>query len=150
MTLALRWKICIDQNFSVLRDLLFNPRRIQHEIFCSLFLKTGDYSSSQPFENVFPLTANISLKLSCWSILFLGPAMLNFSRFQVISFDCYGTLIDWESGLLSALQPILSDHQAELSDSEILQLYGELDAKAASSEYGPYREVLGTVLLGVG
>jgi 2-haloacid dehalogenase len=76
--------------------------------------------------------------------------MLDFARFQVISFDCYGTLIDWESGIRSALRPILSSHKAELSDSEILQLYGELEAEAESSEYVLYREVLRRVLIGFG
>src|ERR1700722_12907709 len=28
--------------------------------------------------------------------------------FDVLSFDCYGTLIDWESGIHSALKPLLS------------------------------------------
>ena len=28
--------------------------------------------------------------------------------FEVLTFDCYGTLIDWESGLLTALRPLLA------------------------------------------
>lgn len=28
--------------------------------------------------------------------------------FSVLSFDCYGTLIDWESGIWAALQPLLA------------------------------------------
>jgi len=56
--------------------------------------------------------------------------MLDFSQFKFITFDCYGTLIDWESGILSALRPLLQQHGAELGDSELLQLYGELEAKA--------------------
>src|ERR1700675_3571455 len=32
---------------------------------------------------------------------------MRLSDFQVLSFDCYGTLIDWESGIWAALQPLL-------------------------------------------
>ena len=34
--------------------------------------------------------------------------MLDFKDISVLSFDCYGTLIDWEGGILSALEPLLS------------------------------------------
>jgi len=64
------------------------------------------------------------------------------SRFQVITFDCYGTLIDWETGILTTARRILSTHQAEISDLEILRLYSEFEAKAESGEFVPYREVL--------
>ena len=30
------------------------------------------------------------------------------NNFHVLTFDCYGTLIDWESGLFAALQPLLA------------------------------------------
>ena len=33
---------------------------------------------------------------------------MRLSDFQVLSFDCYGTLIDWESGLWTALQPLVA------------------------------------------
>ncbi len=67
---------------------------------------------------------------------------LDFSRFRVITFDCYGTLVDWETGILNALRPILSAHGAILESVEILRLYGDLEALAEASEYRPYREVL--------
>jgi 2-haloacid dehalogenase len=77
-------------------------------------------------------------------------AALDFSRFRAITFDCYGTLINWESGLLGAIRPILLAHGAELSDSEIFRLYGDLEAEAESSHYQPYREVLRDVVRGFG
>lgn len=76
--------------------------------------------------------------------------MLDFSRFRVITFDCYGTLINWESGILSALRPILAAHNAHLDDAEILRLYGELEAEAEAGVYRPYREVLRDVVRGFG
>jgi 2-haloacid dehalogenase len=76
--------------------------------------------------------------------------VLDFSRFRVVTFDCYGTLIDWETGILEAIRPILSAHGAALSDLEVLRLYGELEAEAESGEYLAYREVLCSVVRGFG
>jgi 2-haloacid dehalogenase len=75
---------------------------------------------------------------------------LNFSRFRVVTFDCYGTLINWETGILNAIRPVLSAHNANLSDADILGLYSELEAEAESSLYSPYRDVLRSVVRGVG
>ena len=33
--------------------------------------------------------------------------MLDFSGVRVLSLDCYGTLVDWESGILSAMRPLI-------------------------------------------
>jgi 2-haloacid dehalogenase len=75
-------------------------------------------------------------------------AALDFSQFRAISFDCYGTLIDWESGIFAVIRPILHAHHAELSDAEILRHYSELEAEAESSQFQPYRDVLRDVVLG--
>jgi len=75
---------------------------------------------------------------------------LDFSRFSIITFDCYGTLIDWESGILGAIRPIISAHGAHLSDAEILRMYGEIEADEESGEYQPYREILRAVVRGFG
>ena len=76
--------------------------------------------------------------------------MLDFTQFTVISFDCYGTLIDWETGIFSALRPILAAHQKKLSDAQLLALYSELESEAEQREYRPYREVLKSVVQGYG
>ena len=73
-----------------------------------------------------------------------------FSSIRVITFDCYGTLIDWESGILAALRPILALHGAALADAELLGLYGELEADAEAGEFRPYRDVLRSVVRGFG
>ena len=56
--------------------------------------------------------------------------MLNFSRFEVLTFDCYGTLIDWETGILSVLRRILSTHRKVLDDFALLELYGEFEQRS--------------------
>jgi 2-haloacid dehalogenase len=76
--------------------------------------------------------------------------MLDFSRFRVLTFDCYGTLIDWESGIFAALRPILAAHKKTLSDSALLKLYSELEATAEGREFRPYREILQSVVYGFG
>lgn len=72
--------------------------------------------------------------------------MLDFTRFEYLTFDCYGTLINWEDGILGALRPILSAHGKTLGDAEILQLYGDFEAPAEAGEYRPYRDVLRSVV----
>jgi 2-haloacid dehalogenase len=71
--------------------------------------------------------------------------MLDFSRFQTLSFDCYGTLVDWESGIFSALRPILAAHGRQFEDAQLLELYGELEAQAEQPPYRSYRKVLSSV-----
>ena len=68
--------------------------------------------------------------------------MLNFSQFECLTFDCYGTLIDWESGILAVLKPLLAVHHRELGDEALLELYGKLEAEAEAGEYRRYRDVL--------
>jgi len=75
---------------------------------------------------------------------------LPFDRFAWLTFDCYGTLIDWESGILTALKPVLAVHTKALSDPELLALYGRLEAEAEQGEYRRYREVLRQVVRDVG
>jgi 2-haloacid dehalogenase len=67
---------------------------------------------------------------------------MDFSRFTAISFDCYGTLIDWESGILPVLSTVLADHGQSLPDAVILELYAEFEAKPESGPYQSYRDVL--------
>jgi 2-haloacid dehalogenase len=76
--------------------------------------------------------------------------MLAFDRFRVLTFDCYGTLIDWETGIFSALRPILASHGKALADSALLDLYSELEAESEQGDFQPYREVLQSVVRGFG
>ncbi len=75
---------------------------------------------------------------------------LDFSRFKILTFDCYGTLIDWESGIFSAVRPILATHGKSISDALLLEMYGELEAQAEQGEFRCYRDVLQLVVNGFG
>jgi len=71
---------------------------------------------------------------------------MDFLRFTTISFDCYGTLIDWESGILPVLRTVLANHGQSLPDAALLELYGEFEAEAESGPYQRYRDVLQSVV----
>jgi 2-haloacid dehalogenase len=71
---------------------------------------------------------------------------MDFSSFTTVSFDCYGTLIDWEAGILPTLHDVLASHRRGLSDAALLELYGEFEAEAESGEYQAYRQVLESVV----
>jgi 2-haloacid dehalogenase len=72
--------------------------------------------------------------------------MLDFSRYEILTFDCYGTLIDWETGILTALHRILSAHAKQIEDGTLLKLYGDFELGAESGPFQPYREVLSSVV----
>lgn len=62
--------------------------------------------------------------------------------FELISFDCYGTLIDWESGILAAMQPVIERHELVSSSDEILAAYARGESAVEAEGWRPYREVL--------
>jgi 2-haloacid dehalogenase len=72
--------------------------------------------------------------------------MLDFSRFEILTFDCYGTLINWEDGILRCLHRVLTSHGKEADDATILQLYGDFEASAEQGEYRRYNDVLQSVV----
>ncbi len=74
--------------------------------------------------------------------------MQDFERIEVLTFDCYGTLIDWEAGILRSLGTLLRDHGHDLPEARILERYAQLESNAQMNDYKPYREVLREVVDG--
>lgn len=74
---------------------------------------------------------------------------LDYDRFDALTFDCYGTLIDWEAGLLAAFRPVLAAHGAAIDDDDLLERYARHEAAAEAGPYHRYRDVLATGLRGV-
>ncbi|WP_181233369.1 haloacid dehalogenase type II [Enhygromyxa salina] len=70
-------------------------------------------------------------------------------NFEVISFDCYGTLIDWESGILAAMHPVISRHELVSRPDEVLAAYARAEAAVEAGPYMPYREVLRRTFAGM-
>jgi len=69
-----------------------------------------------------------------------------FDVYGVLSFDVYGTLIDFERGILGALKPVLKSHGVQLSDEQILEVYGESEAEIQEGKFMPYKDVLRNVV----
>ena len=61
--------------------------------------------------------------------------------YDVITFDCYGTLIDWERGIAAAFAEAASADDVSLDASEVLRAYAEVEPDVERL-YRPYREVL--------
>lgn len=71
---------------------------------------------------------------------------MDFTSVRLITFDCYGTLIDWESGILGALRPLFPG----ASDETLLEMYSEIEPELQSGEYLPYRRILAGVVKEIG
>jgi 2-haloacid dehalogenase len=68
---------------------------------------------------------------------------LDFHGFDALTFDCYGTLIDWEAGILTGLRRVLDPHAVAATDDELLEAYARAEADLEAGPYRRYREVLG-------
>ncbi len=102
---------------------------------------------------------------------------MDLTSFQLLTFDCYGTLIDWESGIAGALAPILARHRLGIDRDSLLSLYAELEHEAQGAwqppddgpgnapdagrddwpgdtprrpAFRPYRDVLGSIVDAMG
>ena len=71
---------------------------------------------------------------------------MNLDEKRILTFDCYGTLIDWETGLLTALRPVLQGHGVKLEDEAILERFAHHEASVEAGEFRLYQHVLGAVL----
>lgn len=66
---------------------------------------------------------------------------------KVLTFDCYGTLIDWEKGIIEAMKPILMANGIKISDDEILIHFGLTEHVVQSESPGMlYSQVLEEVV----
>ncbi|WP_342642640.1 haloacid dehalogenase type II [Rhodoligotrophos ferricapiens] len=71
---------------------------------------------------------------------------MKITDYKVLTFDCYGTLIDWESGIIEALKPLTDKVARPLSRDEILETHGRHEA--SQEQYTPakrYSELLAVV-----
>jgi 2-haloacid dehalogenase len=75
----------------------------------------------------------------------------NLHDFKALSFDCYGTLIDWETGIWGALRPLLSmNAEADIQRRDALEVFASLESELETMSPGsPYPEILSRVHLGI-
>ena len=67
---------------------------------------------------------------------------IDYSAFDALTFDCYGTLIDWETGILAGLWAALAAHRVDGTGYELLGAYADAEATLENGPYFPYREIL--------
>lgn len=71
---------------------------------------------------------------------------MQLTDFKVLSFDCYGTLIDWETGIIEALQPLLTRSGRRLNRDEALETYARHEtAQESETPSMIYSALLGVV-----
>ena len=63
-------------------------------------------------------------------------------EFDVITFDCYGTLIDWRSGIRDAFAAAASEHGIEVDGGALLDAYNRFEPEVEHERYRTYRDVL--------
>ena len=72
---------------------------------------------------------------------------MRISDFSALTFDCYGTLVDWERGMLAALAPWLERSGLVLDKSVLLAAYGRHETVIQQEQPGlPYSDVVAKVL----
>ena len=73
-------------------------------------------------------------------------AAIEFDRFAAVTFDCYGTLIDWETGIASGARRVLDRGGAVAADDDLLERYARHEARLEAGPYRPYRAILSAAL----
>jgi 2-haloalkanoic acid dehalogenase type II len=63
-------------------------------------------------------------------------------RYDVVTFDCYGTLIDWERGISAAFAAAMAADGVSLDLARLLAAYHEIEPAVQAETYRPYRDVL--------
>ncbi|HYW94884.1 MAG TPA: haloacid dehalogenase type II [Bacteroidales bacterium] len=68
------------------------------------------------------------------------------SKVKLISFDCYGTLIDWKKGVQETLRPLFDDYFLDIDDEHIFRLFAEFDENLVMGDFMSYDGVLHEVM----
>jgi 2-haloacid dehalogenase len=69
--------------------------------------------------------------------------MIDLSQFKVLTFDCYGTLIDWDSGICDLVQPWLREMDSPVPPDLVVSTFALMQAKHQQTRPTlPYPEVL--------
>jgi 2-haloacid dehalogenase/putative hydrolase of the HAD superfamily len=74
----------------------------------------------------------------------------NLNKFDIITFDCYGTLIDWENGIARAFLDAARGEGVELRREEVLHAYEQKEHAVEGEGYRRYADVLAETAVRVG
>lgn len=76
---------------------------------------------------------------------------MKITDFEALSFDCYGTLIDWEAGIGSVLRDWADRRGLDMTTEELLVAYADQEAQAARNHpTDPYHSILSRAMRGLG
>ena len=76
---------------------------------------------------------------------------MTLADFDALSFDCYGTLIDWEAGMLAVLAPWAEEHQLDVDDEALLAAYAAHETEAeAELPSALYPDIVGSSFRALG
>ncbi len=64
------------------------------------------------------------------------------SKIKLLSFDCYGTLIDWETGMVNALENIREKYGLQADLQRLVDRYVQIELEVEQESYRKYSEVL--------
>jgi 2-haloalkanoic acid dehalogenase type II len=71
---------------------------------------------------------------------------MRLSDFRILTFDTYGTLIDWETGISTAMEPLIARKTPRPSADDALEAFGRAETQYEAAEPGlVYSDLLGKV-----
>lgn len=71
---------------------------------------------------------------------------MKLTQFKVLTFDCYGTLIDWESGIFNALVPLARKAKVSEPRDQLLQTFAKHESSQEEATPAmPYSQLLSVV-----
>ncbi len=62
--------------------------------------------------------------------------------FEVVTFDCYGTLVDWEGGIRAAFEDVAERENADFDVEKAVELHSEIEPLVQAERFRSYRRVL--------
>lgn len=80
----------------------------------------------------------------------LDPDRFDPDRFDLLTFDCYGTLVDWETGIIEGVRTVCAAHGRSADAATTLKAFGDAEHVVQGERYRSYREVLALTLRRMG
>lgn len=68
--------------------------------------------------------------------------MIDLRRYRVISFDCYGTLVDWERGIRGYFERLAASQGRPADAAALFDAYVRVEARLEAGPYRPYRQIV--------
>jgi 2-haloalkanoic acid dehalogenase type II len=106
---------------------------------CAATSCAGFSSRMQPWKLI---REHSCARASCWINRGVIAGFMTDKEFDIITFDCYGTLIDWESGIVDAFKSEAARERKVLEAGHIIDAYMSEELQVESNAYKPYRDVL--------